>query len=90
MWQFPKVDLTTAVFVFNPYYQVYMTLTSSSSRSRSSQQFLFEYNVLTPAAPERQPTTRGRATVPRRPHTAALGVAGERTSANARLGERGF
>ena len=39
---------------------------------------------------ERHATPRGHATVPRPPHVAALEVAGERTGANARLGERGF
>ena len=42
-----------------------------------------------PAALERHPTARGRATVPRPSHTAALGVPGERTGANAQLGEGG-
>ena len=45
-------------------------------------------SFLTPAVPEHQPTHRGRATVPRPPHTAALGVPGERTGAAAKLGER--
>ena len=49
---------------------------------------LVVYSFLTPAAPERQPTHRERATVPRPPHTAALGVAGERTGAAANCGER--
>ena len=40
-------------------------------------------------SPVGQPTARGGATVPRPPQTAALGVAGERTGANAELGERG-
>ena len=35
-------------------------------------------------------TGRDRATGPRPPHTTALGVAGERTGPNARLGERGL
>ena len=33
-------------------------------------------------SPVGQPTARGRATVPRPPQTAALGVAGERTGAH--------
>ena len=39
--------------------------------------------------PQRHATARGRATVPRPPHAASLGVAGERTGPNAKLGERG-
>ena len=55
----------------------------------SQQQCLFQYSLLTPAAPERRPTPLGRATVPRPPHTAGLGVPGERRGAVAKLGERG-
>ena len=40
-------------------------------------------------SPERHATARGRATVPRPPHIAAFGVAGERTVPNVKLGERG-
>ena len=45
---------------------------------------LFQYSFSTPAAPERQPTPRGRATVPRPPHTATPGVPSERTGAAAK------
>ena len=62
----------------------------------SSQLCLFYYNSFSkPAAPERQPTSCGRATVPRASHTAALGalsalgVPGEGRGAAAKLGERG-
>ena len=40
-------------------------------------------------SPEHHATAHGRATAPRPPHTAAVEVAGERTGANAKLGERG-
>ena len=42
------------------------------------------------AAPERQPTPRGRTTVPHPAHTAALLIPGERTGVAPELGERGF
>ena len=44
--------------------------------------------VSTRAAPERQSTPRGRATVPHPAHTGALRIAGRRTGATAKLGER--
>ena len=50
------------------------------------------YNIHTQksaASPVRHPTLFGTTTVPRPPHTSALGVPGERTVANAPLGERG-
>ena len=39
--------------------------------------------------PRAEPTPRGRATAPRPPHTATLGVVGERSGAAVQLGERG-
>ena len=42
-----------------------------------------------PAAPERHRTPHGRTAVARPPHTAFLGVPGERTGAASQLGERG-
>ena len=50
---------------------------------------MFRNSFLTPAAPERQPIPRGRATVPRPPHTAALGASGVRRGAAVKVGERG-
>ena len=47
---------------------------------------LFRHVFFRPAAPERHPTARGRATVPR---IATLGVPGGRKSAAAKLGCRG-
>ena len=50
------------------------------------------YNIHTQksaASPVRHPTLFGTTTVPRPPHTSALGVPGERIAADARLGERG-
>ena len=40
-------------------------------------------------SPERHATARGRPIVPRPPPRAAVGVAGDRTGPNAKLGERG-
>ena len=50
---------------------------------------VFQYAPRNTGSPERQLTPLGCATVPRRPHTTALGVACERTSADVQLGERG-
>ena len=50
---------------------------------------LFQYIFLTPAAAERHRPPRSRATTPRPAHTAAQGDIGERSGANAQLGESG-
>ena len=49
-----------------------------------------EYVFSTPAAPERHPIPRERATAPSPTHTAALAIPGERTGVAAKLGERRF
>ena len=54
--------------------------------------YMPRYNIHTqksPASPVRHPTPFGTTTVPRPPHTSALGVPGERIAADTRLGERG-
>ena len=51
--------------------------------------FFFKNTPRGTGSPNRHRASRGRATAPRLPHTAALGVTGERMGAAAELGERG-
>ena len=61
---------------------------SSSFRFGSTRLCLFQYAPFWNGSPERHPAARDRESAPRPPHTAALGVAGERKGANAKVGER--
>ena len=79
----------TAGFLTRIIYYNYGPTSSSSFRFESQQLRLFQYAPFWNGSLVRQATPGGRATVPRLPHATALGVAGERTWVNARLGEQG-
>ena len=64
------------------------TIPSSSFHLEHSQHCLVQYAPFWNCFPERHRGARDRASAPRPPYTAALGVAAERTGANAKLGRR--